>query len=77
MFKRNAQRLAPLLLAVLLAACSHSPPPETYIAAKGRDVSHRTSCEAVKEIKPEHVETFKTRDEAVKSGHRPCKICNP
>jgi hypothetical protein len=77
MVKRSIQHLVPLFLAIVLAGCSHSPPPETYVAAQGREIFHRTSCEHAREIKPEHLLTFKTRDEAIKAGLRPCKVCNP
>jgi len=35
------------------------------------------SCRYVDQIKPENKIYFSTRDEAIASGRRPCKVCNP
>ena len=48
-----------------------------YAASKNSDVFHYISCFYVARIKPENLILFKTREEAIASGRRPCKKCNP
>lgn len=48
-----------------------------YAASKNSDVFHYISCSYVATIKPENLILFKTREEAIASGRRPCKKCNP
>jgi hypothetical protein len=48
-----------------------------YVASKNSKVFHKKDCRAAARISPENLIGFKTRDEAIQSGRRPCKICNP
>ena len=48
-----------------------------YAASKNSDVFHYISCFYVARIKPGNLILFKTREEAIASGRRPCKKCNP
>ena len=48
-----------------------------YAASKKSDVFHYVGCSYVKKIKPENLILFKTREEAIASGRRPCKKCKP
>jgi competence protein ComEC len=48
-----------------------------YAASKNSDVFHYISCSDVARIKPENLILFKTREEAIASGRRPCKKCSP
>jgi len=48
-----------------------------YAASKKSKVFHYIDCSSVKQISPENLVLFKTREEAVASGRRPCKRCNP
>jgi len=48
-----------------------------YAASKNSDVFHYISCSDVARIKPENLILFKTREEALASGRRPCKKCMP
>ena len=48
-----------------------------YAASKNSDVFHYINCFYVARIKPENLILFKTREEAIASGRRPCKKCNP
>jgi len=48
-----------------------------YAASENSDVFHYISCFYVARIKPENLILFKTREEAIASGRRPCKKCNP
>jgi beta-lactamase superfamily II metal-dependent hydrolase len=48
-----------------------------YAASKKSKVFHYIDCSSVKKISPGNLILFKTREEAVASGRRPCKRCNP
>jgi hypothetical protein len=48
-----------------------------YVASKNSKVFHKKDCRAAARISSENLVGFKTRDEAIQSGRRPCKICNP
>lgn len=48
-----------------------------YVASKNSKVFHEKDCRAAARISPENLVGFSTRDEAIQSGRRPCKICNP
>ncbi len=48
-----------------------------YAASKKSEVFHYIDCSYVKKIKPEDLILFKTREEAIASGRRPCKKCKP
>ncbi len=47
-----------------------------FMGVKTTGIFCRPSCTARKP-KRENVEFFKTTKEAIKSGYRPCKVCNP
>lgn len=48
-----------------------------YAASKKSEVFHYINCFYVARIKPENLILFKTREEAIASGRRPCKKCKP
>ncbi|MFC1738830.1 Ada metal-binding domain-containing protein [Planctomycetota bacterium] len=48
-----------------------------FVASKNSKVFHKPDCSSAKRIKPENLETYNSRDEAVKAGKRPCKQCKP
>ncbi len=48
-----------------------------YAASKKSEVFHYINCFYVANIKPENLILFKTREEAIASGRRPCKKCKP
>ena len=48
-----------------------------YAASKKSEVFHYITCFYVARIKPENLILFKTRQEAIASGRRPCKKCKP
>jgi len=48
-----------------------------YVASKNSKVFHKKDCRAAARISSENLIGFRTRDEAIQSGRRPCKICNP
>jgi beta-lactamase superfamily II metal-dependent hydrolase len=48
-----------------------------YVASKNSQVFHKPECNNASRIKPENVLKFSTREEAIASGRRPAKDCNP
>ena len=61
-----------------------SSPPATvqtkewkYVASKNSKVFHRPDCKWAKRISPKNLIGYKSREEAIKSGRRPCGICGP
>ena len=61
-----------------------SSPPATvqtkeckYVASKNSKVFHRPDCKWAKRISPKNLIGFKPREEAIRSGRRPCKRCRP
>lgn len=48
-----------------------------YVASKNSQVFHLPGCRSVKRISPENLTGYKTRDEAVNAGKRPCRLCAP
>ena len=60
-----------------------APPPQraadtcAYVASKNSGVFHHPGCYSADRIKASNLICFSTRAEAVASGRRPCKNCNP
>jgi len=52
-------------------------PSYKYVASKNSDVFHHIWCSYVDQILPSNRVYFYTRQEAIDSGRRPCKRCNP
>jgi len=48
-----------------------------FTGSKGSDVFHKSYCHSASSISTENIVSYKTRQEAVKAGKRPCKWCNP
>ncbi len=48
-----------------------------YVASKNSKVFHKRGCRAAARISNENLIGFGSREEAINSGRRPCKICNP
>jgi len=48
-----------------------------YVASSSSDIFHKPDCRWAKNISPENLVTYKTREQAVKAGKRPCKWCKP
>lgn len=86
------KNLAKLALAALLAAsglsgCARettqptsddsSPNSVAYVASIIRQPFHRPDCKWAQRISAPNLQTFKTREEAIRAGHRPCKVCRP
>ena len=59
---------------------SDSPPVANesgYIASKSSKIYHRPTCPHTKRIDPAKSVRFSSREEAEKTGRRPCKTCKP
>lgn len=75
--------LAAFLVASGFVGCSEqtSDTPEqtktAYVASAIREPFHRPGCKWAQKISSQNLQTFKTRDAAIKAGHRPCKVCKP
>jgi hypothetical protein len=52
-------------------------PSETYVASVNSAVFHREGCKSASKISAKNLVTYKTREEAVKAGKRPCAECKP
>ena len=48
-----------------------------YVASKNSKVFHNPECGSAKRILPKNLVGYNGRDEALKAGKRPCKICKP
>ncbi len=48
-----------------------------YIASWNSKVFHKAGCRSAGRISPENLVGFSSRNEAVISGRRPCKLCKP
>ena len=74
--------LAVALLAAVFGARAQpapNPAPEkaAYVASTKSQVFHKSDCQWVAKIDPKNRQTFQTREEAIKAGKRPCKVCKP
>ncbi len=79
--------LAALLVASSLAGCTEKTAEQVsdkqvqsevaYVASVNRELFHRPDCKWAQRISSANLQTFKTREEAIKAGHRPCKVCKP
>ncbi len=48
-----------------------------YVASKNRPTFHKPDCRWAKKISPENLVGYKTRDDAINAGKKPCKQCKP
>lgn len=49
----------------------------SFIASKSSKIFHTSNCRSARTITDANKVIFATRDEAIKSGRRPCKSCTP
>ena len=47
------------------------------VASKEIDRFHRSDCKWAKEIGPASLVKYKTKEEAIKAGKKPCEVCVP
>jgi len=50
---------------------------QKYVASNSSGIFHGPDCRWAKNISPENLVIYRTRDEAMSSGKRPCKSCEP
>jgi hypothetical protein len=48
-----------------------------FVSSRSSNVFHKPGCRWAQNISKENLVTYKTREEAIKAGKRPCKTCNP
>ena len=48
-----------------------------YVASKNRPTFHKPDCRWAKKISPENFVGYKTREDAINAGKKPCKQCKP
>ena len=48
-----------------------------YVASKSSSVFHSADCRMARNIAPENLVGYNSREDAVAAGKRPCKTCNP
>ena len=53
------------------------PMGQSFVASISRPVFHRSECTWIKATSAKHKIFFSTAMEAINSGRRPCKSCNP
>lgn len=70
---------APATIKKLPSPPSYLPYSGPYCASKKSKerVFHYCWCDHAKRIAPHNLIIFHTRDEAIQSGRRPCKVCKP
>lgn len=51
--------------------------PYSFVASKNSTVFHRPDCRWAQSISERNLVGYKTRDEAIEAGKRPCKSCKP
>lgn len=52
-------------------------PMVTYIGNARTKKFHRPDCVWAQQISPSNRVQFRSRDEAIRQGYQPCKVCNP
>jgi len=50
---------------------------QKYVASTSSTVFHKPDCRWAQNIAPTNLVTYKSQDEAIKDGKRPCKSCKP
>jgi hypothetical protein len=49
----------------------------SYVASRNSSVFHKSDCRWAQNISEDNRVTYSSREEAIKAGKRPCKLCNP
>jgi methylphosphotriester-DNA--protein-cysteine methyltransferase len=66
--------LSVIIFLLLFIPCALSA---EFWASKKSNRYHYPDCKWAQRIKPENLVKFKTPEEAVKAGYKPCKVCKP
>lgn len=48
-----------------------------YVASESSNIFHKPDCRWAQNISKENLVKYKSREEAIQAGKRPCKTCNP
>lgn len=74
-----APEAKPTAEAPAIAAPAAAPAPAAwqFCASTNGKTFHRADCAWAKGIDPSALVTYKTRDEAIAAGKKPCRICKP
>jgi len=48
-----------------------------YVASNSSNIFHKPDCRWARNISQGNLITYKSKDEAIRAGKRPCKTCNP
>ncbi len=48
-----------------------------YVSSRNSEVFHKTSCKEATRISAKNLERYRTREEAIRAGKRPCSECKP
>ena len=59
------------------SSLSSNASEDGYVGSKNSKVFHKEGCSQAGRINSENQVHYKTKLEAINSGKRPCKICNP
>jgi hypothetical protein len=54
-----------------------STPAVCFVGNKDSKVFHTRTCKAGAKVKIENKVVFASKDEALKAGYTPCKVCKP
>jgi hypothetical protein len=67
----------PPAAAAKTAAPAPTPITTAYVGNKSSKVLHKSTCRLVASMKDSNKVPFATKEEALKVGYKPCKVCNP
>ena len=59
------------------SSVSRSTSDYSYIGNRNSGIFHKSSCSSVRKMKDSNKVGFDSRSDAIDSGYRPCKNCNP
>lgn len=68
---------APILAAPFTTSSAKAEAKQEYWASAKSNKFHCPYCQWAKKISPANLIVFKSRDEALKAGYVPCKVCKP
>jgi methylphosphotriester-DNA--protein-cysteine methyltransferase len=64
-----------LIVMPVKSQAAQAKPGYTFVASTTGKRFHRFDCKWARRVKPSHARYFKTRDEAIRAGLKPCKRC--
>jgi endonuclease/exonuclease/phosphatase family metal-dependent hydrolase len=63
--------------AAVAPAPAAAAPSEGYVASVNSEVFHKAGCKSASKISAKNLVSYKTREEAIQAGKRPCAECKP